>query len=389
MHLIQLVINSIALLSVGVVSHPLDSSDVFQPLVRRVESPDNTCGLAGAGNNHGYTCGTTAPCCSQSGWCGSNTDYCGTGCQSAYGNCSTVTTDPVNAGDTAEETCGPLYGNKRCSKSQCCSPSGFCGTTEEYCTSPDCLRGFGVCDSDKTPDGATTLGSSRKLFGSVPYGVEIYDCDAPGTIALTYDDGPFSYTTDLLDILKTHNAKATFFVNGVNLGKGMIDDPKLPWAAMIKRMISDGHQVASHSWSHADLSTLNETEQTMEMIKNEMALRNIIGKWPTYMRPPYSSCNEACMATMRKLGYHVCYFDLDTEDYLHATPATNYISQKIVHDNLAMSEDNWLSIMHDIHEQTVYNLTSYFLGQITAEGFKTVTVGKCLNDPEANWYRST
>jgi len=90
-----------------------------------------------------------------------------------------------------------------------------------------------------------------------------------------------------------------------------------------------------------------------------------------------------------KFRYHVCYFDLDTEDYLHATPETNYISQKIVHDKLATSEDNWLSIMHDIHEQTVHNLTSYFLAQITAKGFKTVTVGECLNDPEANWYRST
>ena len=47
---------------------------------------------------------------------------------------------------------------------------------------------------------------------------------------------------------------------------GRIDDPSLPWAAMIKRMITDGHQVASHSWSHADLSLLNETDRTEEMV---------------------------------------------------------------------------------------------------------------------------
>ena len=65
MHLLQSVVNGIALLSVGVVSHPLDSGDVFQALVQRAESPDNTCGLTGSGNNLGYTCPTTSPCCSQ------------------------------------------------------------------------------------------------------------------------------------------------------------------------------------------------------------------------------------------------------------------------------------------------------------------------------------
>ncbi|KAF8428632.1 hypothetical protein EV426DRAFT_279165 [Tirmania nivea] len=383
MHLLQLLINSIVFLSVRVVSHPVDSSNKFRSLFRRIESPDNSCGLTEAGNNLGYTCGIASPCCSQHGWCGSDTNYCGAGCQSAYGNCSAITLT-----NTDDGICGPQNGHKVCSNGSCCSSAGYCGTTEDYCSSPDCQRDFGVCDSDKMPDGVTTLGSPRSFFGSVPYGVDIYDCEEPGTVALTFDDGPFIYTTGLLDILKAHNARATFFVTGVNLGKGRIDDPTLPWAAMIKRMIADGHQVASHSWSHADLSALNDTERTDEMVKNEMALRNIIGKWPTYMRPPYSSCNAACMATMHGLGYHVCYFDLDTEDYLHATPETNYISQQIVHNHLATSEDNWLSIMHDIHEQTVHNLTAYFLSEITAKGFRAVTAGQCLGDPEANWYRS-
>lgn len=82
------------------------------------------------------------------------------------------------------------------------------------------------------------------------------------------------------------------------------------------------------------------------------------------------------------------YFDLDTEDYIHNTPSTNQISKDIIRTNLASGEDNWLSIMHDIQEQTVHNLTAYFLQELTARGFKAVTVGQCLGDPEANWYRS-
>jgi hypothetical protein len=46
-----------------------------------------------------------------------------------------------------------------------------------------------------------------------------------------------------------------------------------------------------------------------------MALSNIVGKFPTYMRPPYSSCSAAsgCEQDMADLGYHISYFDLDTD----------------------------------------------------------------------------
>jgi len=207
---------------------------------------------------------------------------------------------------------------------------------------------------------------------------------------LTYDDDPFSYTTDLLDLLKARNAKATFFVTGINLSKGSIDDPTLPWANMIRRMIAEGHQVASHTWSHADLSKISENDRESEMVKNEMAIRNIIQKFPTYMRPPYSSCDASCMATMKRLGYHIVYFDFDTEDYLHSTPDTIQISKNIVKnvmDSTSLADDR-LAIMHDIHEQTVHSLTAYVLDTLAAKGFKTVTVGECLGDEPANWYRS-
>lgn len=90
------------------------------------------------------------------------------------------------------------------------------------------------------------------------------------------------------------------------------------------------------------------------------------------------------------LRYHIIYFDLDTEDYLHDTPSTIQISKDIVKANIAAASlaDDRLSIMHDIHEQTVYSLTSYFLDVLDAKGFKTVTVGECLGDKAENWYRS-
>jgi hypothetical protein len=51
------------------------------------------------------------------------------------------------------------------------------------------------------------------------------------------------------------------------------------------------------------------------MVRNEMAFSNILGKFPTYMRPPYSSCTapSGCQKDLADLGYVVSYFDLDTD----------------------------------------------------------------------------
>jgi len=79
-----------------------------------------------------------------------------------------------------------------------------------------------------------------------------------------------------------------------------------------RQMYNAGHQVASHTWSHPDLCNITSAQRKNEMYKNEMALRNILGVIPTYMRPPYSSCTAACgcEADLEELGYHITYFVL-------------------------------------------------------------------------------
>ncbi|PVH72657.1 carbohydrate esterase family 4 protein [Cadophora sp. DSE1049] len=285
--------------------------------------------------------------------------------------------------------CGPGIGS--CT-SNCCSSAGWCGMGTEYCAAPDCQFQYGPgCDANQVPAGASTASISRPALGSVPYGgAGIYDCAVPGDIAFTFDDGPYSYTSDLLDKMKLYNAKGTFFITGNNLGKGPIDSTA-QWSSLIKRMVAEGHQIASHTWSHQDLSTLDTVTFDKQMVYNEMAFRNILGYFPTYMRPPYSSCNAACEARLKTLGYHITYFDLDTAGYLNTLPTTIQNSKNIW-DNVINSSNNktdsFLEIEHDIHYQVVYNLTDYILASMYKKGYKSVTVGECLGDPVANWYRS-
>lgn len=70
-------------------------------------------------------------------------------------------------------------------------------------------------------------------------------------------------------------------------------------------MVNDGHQVGSHTWAHADLTTLDAAGITSQMTQLENALATIINKIPTYMRPPYFSTNGLVLSTLGSLGYHV------------------------------------------------------------------------------------
>lgn len=150
-----------------------------------------------------------------------------------------------------------------------------------------------------------TTSVPRPLFGEVSYGVDIRHCTQHGKIALTFDDGPSAYTSALLDILGAYGAHATFFVVGDTGGQGALNDATTPWPALLKRMVAEGHQIGSHTWSHADISALTAPQRREQMLATEAALADVLGYFPTYMRPPYTRWNQAGLDDLRAFGYHI------------------------------------------------------------------------------------
>lgn len=237
--------------------------------------------------------------------------------------------------------------------------------------------------------GGQAAPATNKLTPRVITGSIIEHCTVPGTVALTFDDGPFTYTSHVLDLLDQSGAKATFFINGENWSHG-IDDFSTPWPSILRRMIDSGHQIASHTWSHRDLTQSSSEERRYQMQQLESALRTVIGKVPTYMRPPYANCVGDCLPDIENLGYHIVNFDVDTKDYLSNTPGT--IQTAIDTFNGALDaggpDSSFLVLSHDVHQTTAEILTPAMLGKIQERGFRAVTVGECLGDPEGNWYRA-
>lgn len=144
-------------------------------------------------------------------------------------------------------------------------------------------------------------------------------------------------------------------------------------------MVASGHQVASHSWSHQNLMTLDDTHFYNQIYYNEMALRNILGRIPTYFRPPYVDCDAACHSKLGALGLHSIYYDLDTLDYQNDDPTKIQESKDNFNNNFGQvpHPTNSMLLGHDILYQTVYNLTAYMLQDMATLGYGTsVTVGR-------------
>ncbi|PHH65738.1 hypothetical protein CDD81_1465 [Ophiocordyceps australis] len=216
----------------------------------------------------------------------------------------------------------------------------------------------------------------------VPFGQVIDSCTVPGGFALTFDDGPWIYTNELLDKLRQANLKATFFVNGQNIGN--IDDRQ----PELQRMVNEGHQIGSHTFRHADLTTLGDDQVRAEMTQLDDKLRQLVGRTPTYMRPPYFATNANVLRILSEMQYHVIDADIDTLDYQYATPETNY--QALDRFKSLFGGGGSISLMHDWHVTTVQQLVPNviaFLQEQQNNGRISMTVGECLGDASQNWYR--
>jgi len=116
---------------------------------------------------------------------------------------------------------------------------------------------------------------------------------AKGTVALTFDDGPHPvYTPMLLDLLRRHRVKATFFVLGSKAEQ---------YPGLIARIHNEGHQIGVHNYTHVSNWLLppwtiwhKQVESTSRIIEN------ITGVRPVYYRPPWGILNLFDFLLLRK-----------------------------------------------------------------------------------------
>jgi cellulose synthase/poly-beta-1,6-N-acetylglucosamine synthase-like glycosyltransferase/spore germination protein YaaH/peptidoglycan/xylan/chitin deacetylase (PgdA/CDA1 family) len=203
-------------------------------------------------------------------------------------------------------------------------------------------------------------------------------------IALTFDDGPDPrYTPKILDILKEHNAKATFFFIGLN---GEL------YPELLKREFDEGHDIGSHSFTHPNAATITDTQFSLELSANDVLLESAIGHRTTLFRPPFAQDVEPTTPAethtldfTNQRGYINVGILIDPNDWNQPAVTTDEIIKQTVDQakEKARTGDANVVLLHDSggdRSRTIEALP-VLIDKLREEGFELVTVSELLNKP--------
>ena len=178
-------------------------------------------------------------------------------------------------------------------------------------------------------------------------------------IAITFDDGPGAYTAQLLDELAARDVKATFFVSGYRAAN---------YPETLKRMVSEGHQLASHTQNHENLNTLSAAKIADEISRTQDYITAAGGDNPAYIRPPYGNANKTVRA---QAPSPLINWSVDPEDWKYHNADT------VCSNILAGSYDGAIILVHDIY-QTSVNGALAAIDKLLERGYEFVTVRDLL-----------
>ena len=174
----------------------------------------------------------------------------------------------------------------------------------------------------------------------------INPADGRRLVALTFDDGPSeTYTPQYLDILAAYGARATFF----NLGS-VVEESGSAGAAIMQRIVNEGHQLASHTYSHnsVTLSGMDVSQRNEDIRRGFSAIENATGFQTNVMRPPYGEFRGYQYLQYIAAGGDIAYsafWGVDSADW--ELPGADAIVANCTH---GLSGDNYngaVILMHD------------------------------------------
>lgn len=172
--------------------------------------------------------------------------------------------------------------------------------------------------------------------------------DVPGkenTLYFTFDDGPdIDATPEILNILDSYDAKATFFCTGRNVETN---------PGIFRMVIEKGHGVGNHSWSHPD----GWKTGTKEYVED---VRKCAGVVPSKLfRPPYGRLKPMQSAALRKNGFIIVMWSILPGDFDKKLPG-----EKILENITGNARGGSVIVLHDT--KRFMDVTSWVLKESLA-----------------------
>lgn len=177
-------------------------------------------------------------------------------------------------------------------------------------------------------------------------------------VALTFDDGPYAKVGNrIMDTAALYNAKVTFYVVG---------DRVATYAAEMRRMVNEGHEVGNHTMNHKILTSVGAAEVRSQIEKCNQAVQNVTGVRPATVRLPGGGKNSTVLAN---ISQPVILWNVDTLDWKHRNADTSV--QKV----LSSVKDGDVILMHELYPASA-DAACRLIPELTARGFQLVTVSE-------------
>ncbi|OAV95794.1 hypothetical protein PTTG_08287 [Puccinia triticina 1-1 BBBD Race 1] len=201
--------------------------------------------------------------------------------------------------------------------------------------------------------------------------VALTTCSNPGTLALTFDDGPYLYQNEISDYLYDRDIKGTFLVNGYNYD--CIYDEEV--VEHLRHTFAQGHLIGSHTWSHANISTLSAHELHEQLDLLERALKRILGIKPKFFRAPYGDHTEENLTILRQRGYVVVDWSSDSGDSVGASAEESNAMYSQLAEKYPAPQ---IALNHETYEDTARKVTPHAVTVLQKAGYKLMHVSECL-----------
>jgi peptidoglycan/xylan/chitin deacetylase (PgdA/CDA1 family) len=189
-------------------------------------------------------------------------------------------------------------------------------------------------------------------------------------VSLTFDDGPGRSTEEILKVLDRHDARATFFMVGSQA-------ERFPHIA--RWVVSAGHEVGSHTFSHLDHHSVAPSEAVSDMIAGAEAIAGVLGFEPRLYRAPYGHFVPETAAEAERRGWACIYWSALGYDWEEqATPRS--VADRV----LADLDPGAIVLLHDsrrakpMDPEPVAGATAILLDEIERRGLRAVPVGEIL-----------
>lgn len=182
----------------------------------------------------------------------------------------------------------------------------------------------------------------------------------PKLAAITFDDGPSKYTDGLLDELSKRDVAVTFFMQGCNAEK---------YPSVVKKAYEAGHQIASHTYNHPNLTKLSNKEIQNQLSMADDIFDNATGAKNSYLlRPPYGSASKQVLSAIERPAI---IWSVDTLDWKSRNADAVY--QHIVND----TKDGSIILLHDLYSTSVSGALRG-IDALLEQGYELVTVEELL-----------